>query len=1319
MRIVLSSFRPVLAEPQSSNFSHSPFWAANSFNTMKARSVELTKSAPLSSSNALHYMQLSSSSKMLPNYDAAGSSSSSSAPCWKAKLIAARALVSELSFRNSDPDRILEVQLLLEKELSGLEKIWMETFSPNEPTTAKCCQDLFRSIMTTSPHEVSNDYADTLLLKVSTYENHLNEHILDFKSRALKRMDKIQMLTKSLYLNWWGLQCFVTDSFPLKDAAINEEAVLRNVLKAKSTLGLYATEVQNDFFANDILKVAKNFLDHCPTLSSAAFEQERVLDRLRILHNNASTIVGGEMTVLNQTLSEADKVLDNYEQLIRSEIIRLLHMSSIEQELVKIDSNLDRMSKLIDPYLHGNVSLPDPVLQAQDIITQAEATLRGSVSASLNELGDPPIGSTIPTSHLTQRSIVFAALYERLKLKFDTSTRNTKLLRPKVDLAFRVSVVWTELDNAARLIEARNAADAKLRRIPHGLDNDCSEEALNQAEQELASAEGIVSEWHKIMRKAKAEKALASLMEMNPSHALLSVVESRASGVLSDMEIIIARTRERWQLLANARRIMLEIARPGKFVVDSIQEVICEMNSVLKSTTIAFYNDIEATDEAFDDAVADAASQTKWLLDKLRFLESHVNRIGYFANEFADNRVSDYRDNLSHNLKEAQSQVFSRGVHAVQSILSSFETRHAITSENEFARLELILKEPVVVNEPLQSIHLVSAKYRQLLNDVNVFAPQLLKFKIAADRTAHIVHDWTTAIVTAEPNSSNLFSDRIRDRYGQVQSRIDEIDHTARVFYAICEEASDVASAIEGIYKALELWNASVTNAQSDKGAKLESWKSIVVEGDQQLLNCNGLLEQVSNRMRTLLENLTLQSGRDDTTVLSVCLSRLYESAINQLQTTSELYEVVRVKVNATNQYAERCHDLQSTLTANLAAINSIQQDLLKDSETLNIGDIRQGIILKSTVSSILRRCMNRESELSTYKECLAEIADKFSQLEASQRESLEDFAGLAHIIEAERLSLKDAEKHLTSSLELVQRTLYSRVKLFEYADDSIKLVQIEITSLGSRIEDGEGWSSVLAKGLEAVGDGGALEVSLDIFGKCVDQVVKGWEDELLTLEDKAEDLGRNGSDILDRCDLMERDVFAAIIKGMEILVCESLRPVQQSFTACTTGLFSLSGTLDKLLVIIAQLEVLIDGSISVLRRRMFNGGESPFDTVLQSRKESGHLIIHGNEAADSKNMLVWIHDQTEIERQIKSVIRPEMERMQKLYEEMQSKAKHHLFGASYVIVSSNARKKVLDLSSLFKELLHYESKEKEGLENARKFKQVRSLALGLMRSHY
>ncbi|KAJ3125129.1 hypothetical protein HK101_005984, partial [Irineochytrium annulatum] len=134
-------------------------------------------------------------------------------------------------------------------------------------------------------------------------------------------------------------------------------------------------------------------------------------------------------------------------------------------------------------------------------------------------------------------------------------------LHASSDLASALDNVLTELEASLSLLEARLESETALpTTFPHGLDPTCDEDALARCEREAVMIEGAGGGegWRNVMRRAKAEQAIAGLMALGPAEDVRSWVVERATALLAMVERVQVGVRRKWERLERIGVVMRE-----------------------------------------------------------------------------------------------------------------------------------------------------------------------------------------------------------------------------------------------------------------------------------------------------------------------------------------------------------------------------------------------------------------------------------------------------------------------------------------------------------------------------------------------------------------------------------------------------------------------------------------------------------------------------------------------------------------------------------------------------------------------------------------
>ncbi|KAI8846878.1 hypothetical protein BC829DRAFT_255881 [Chytridium lagenaria] len=374
-------------------------------------------------------------------------------------------------------------------------------------------------------------------------------------------------------------------------------------------------------------------------------------------------------------------------------------------------------------------------------------------------------------------------------------------------------------------------------------------------------------------------------------------------------------------------------------------------------------------------------------------------------------------------------------------------------------------------------------------------------------------------------------------------------------------------------------------------------------------------------------------------------LDRIVQSLAEQHSGLQEKMEALNQHKALTMGFLRQVTEMQESIGARLASLQKIQTSLRDERTSVEVnlrGDLTEELLV--TVVTFLRHCAERRVALTKEESNLAKFRQNVLSLDVlCEKIRHVDVGGLEVLIERFRAYLLNMINELSTSDNTVSSFLENQISLLEWVKECLQLSDEIIPEKISRMENGEGWSTILTETEEVGREKPTL--SLDSFGRLTDTLVRRWEDELIMAEDRVEGLKERAA-VLSVAEAGLEDGYNVLLERLQ----HKLSKLQKTFEDHKVGLFDLGGGVETLLIQVYSIESSIESILSTIRSRYFLNGSPRSEEGKRAVTPSsigGHLVIIGHDAVDSRNVRNWIKDQIEAETNIRTRIAPRLEEVE------------------------------------------------------------------------
>ncbi|KAJ3080354.1 hypothetical protein HK102_003115, partial [Quaeritorhiza haematococci] len=389
--------------------------------------------------------------------------------------------------------------------------------------------------------------------------------------------------------------------------------------------------------------------------------------------------------------------------------------------------------------------------------------------------------------------------------------------------------------------------------------------------------------------------------------------------------------------------------------------------------------------------------------------------------------------------------------------------------------------------------------------------------------------------------------------------------------------------------------------------------------------------------------------------------------------------------------------------------------------------------------------------------------------------------------IEQEQNEINKLWQEMQDRLVAIRVVVDRRSDLIDWAKRTREDATRGAREAASRIESGEGWSAVLARGSGGGGGGNRGSISslglgfglggsggnnkksmrlsrlsrmsrlsmsmsggeniLDSFGRCVDDVVKAWEDEVMNWEEEIDRLGQQAWEFTGRISSsnealmgsrsatpiqnndqpkppvvseLEQDLIDAVVDAHMRQARKALSKLQLSFEDHKCALFELSRKIDGFVMKAQPLETWLDENIESLRVRLYGNRSHNHHDRRSSRSSSilsditvltggsdimimngAYLYIKGNEEQDKMSLKEWVREQVTLELKLRGDVSVRVNELTSTAEDVLAMGREALSGAVLVLVVERVKERSDMVKDRFNEIDKLAQVDKKGVERA------------------
>ncbi|KAJ1570149.1 hypothetical protein HK096_006178 [Nowakowskiella sp. JEL0078] len=378
-------------------------------------------------------------------------------------------------------------------------------------------------------------------------------------------------------------------------------------------------------------------------------------------------------------------------------------------------------------------------------------------------------------------------------------------------------------------------------------------------------------------------------------------------------------------------------------------------------------------------------------------------------------------------------------------------------------------------------------------------------------------------------------------------------------------------------------------------------------------------------------------------------------------------------------------------------------------------------------VENTLERYIKGNEKLRAFA---VKVAENYMENSTKHRDSPNSEASISAAISQEQKEIDDLWDELTASLTRVRTRLEYRTTILDWAERSMDKTEAGMLEAVERIEGGEGWSAVLIKGLgkSQSSDEPGLEkgseaefssmskrsLALENFSKCADEVLRGWEDDVLMWEEETDQLGQAAFDIQHAAEQQKEEIplMEALVEQNVVVLRDTLGTLQTLFEDRRQAFATLGHKLDVFVLKHATCKGLLEDTAKQLRERLFSEKKIP-EFLDRKVIEIDSFVLTGNDKIDKPALMAWVRTQVATSMSVQNSYAQKMNEISSLAEEINNDCDEAFEGGTgagvsvMVIVKELVEEADQQIRNVWKEASRLAAAEKDAVDRATKYHQV------------
>ncbi|KAJ3099255.1 Serine/threonine-protein phosphatase 2A activator 2 [Phlyctochytrium planicorne] len=1148
------------------------------------------------------------------------------------------------------------------------------------------------------------------VVKANAFEDMIHEASNKFTSRVVE-LSSLYGETMERWLSSWQNP----ESDALSAVVESERLALNNLEEASTTDTILTSRLEELDMG-----ILSSLLDEAGQLLAKGMkpDEEEMLS-LRVSRIQATA----QKYQRSLDTKEGELSLKRRELLATKESMRISYKSGLEwleasndiKALLKeLSSDVESLQIRVKELLSSKEPFTDALVDCHMRFESIEARIEGvQVSHAPTSAWDS-LPATVAGERNLERQACFSHIVEGLEALPKTLQESLSAIESDLEVADAFDLALQELSESAAVLKPLLESRSVFEMLPHALDPSCNEEAIAVVERELATLDSSVSGWQKVMRRAKAEQAVAALIKLKPPEELVDFIRERSAFILSQVSTVAETSRGRWDQLATVRMIMKEVAIPGR----KLDATLKEINSMLL-TAIAENASDEASDAGGCQQKLDFTSELKFFAVKLESVNSLLNAVVASGNSTKDELVLAFCRKLLDSFETSLAQLAES---SSECLAKMFQIWNASLGKSE-AECDRILGLIGTVHVDADSVALISAKFEALEKELFEFTIEIEKLFELTQIACETLQIWSAIHETLQIPISH---DKVAFLLEGVLAVPDSLPHAELIEFLLASTTNRESQLRQRVVVVSQAIQNGIDFAQLAKTVliDLDKISSDLSKGMEDLslpnLSAASAIEALSNMFREhercLYQILTELNGSISFSIEEIAsnASVLVEETIGSkfIDHIERAWKVIFELHSARSQELE---GLQQQMVLTIGLLRQIVdlQDLMSAREgglqkmTKSLGD--EGSLIKSLLAETshqelsdrataqLRYNAERKVMLAKEESNFGKIRESITSMEIIyEKISAMPSCGMdtlcRRLLEETHVSANEIESRETQ----ISKSLDDRVRLLNWIRNCLELSGKAIPERQLRLDNGEGWSAIFTE-IEHDDAFEKQSLNLDAFGSSVDTLVRRWEDDLLGIE---ENVDRVREEALIVFDASEGDLALPFLQTIQ----GKLKKLQDTFEDYKAGLFDLGGSVEGLSLKLDSLEGMIIGTMSLIKHRHGLGSSVENNLRPGTPSLSGYIVITGNEALDSQNIQLWSEEHVAIEVSISATILPSMEDVEATSAKIEEQAVSLLKGSGKVLLQQANRKRMDQARSQLKELQRSIIEEKWGIDIAKKY---------------
>ncbi|KAJ3218646.1 hypothetical protein HDU67_004699 [Dinochytrium kinnereticum] len=966
----------------------------------------------------------------------------------------------------------------------------------------------------------------------------------------------------------------------------------------------------------------------------------------------------------------------------------------------------------------------EALLESQSPFTEDLANVLsryGKLQKRLSAMGPPPFPddlhtsfpNSVPQAITESRLNCFTDILVDLQKSLQELESTCASIQKKIELAEALDSALQELSESSAIIDTLLDPQKSSQSLPHGLDITCTEEVIAAVERSLAASDTSVAGWKKVMRRARAEQAVAELLEMNPPEHVANFIKQRSTEILARVSLVAEVSRKRWDQVATIRVVMKEVAGPGR----AIEAFWVEIEDVL-ADAISQHSRIIGEVEGEMGRHFELFSQLRWISGRVEEKTFALNSVVASGESVEDERVKEFCRNLVERSERIRLEICGLALNILCDACREWDGNVNRMSDVTERLRESLLQTP----EDFKDVGKLSDKYEAIASALAEFSYDLTTMESRTRSIIELLHDCKAihnslsitlridaisaavsipiSVNSPDFNRFDYLVDNLQSRSTQIRQQAESIDQTVQQALDFVAAAKTVLSDLAVVEHELALlFNNLLAFDESVPAIAGERLNESVEKDERSLL----LIEaRMRGAMLFSVEGLKEHDwgGMQEDEIRGVMegIEVVWRHVEDELQALNLKLEGIHQYKVLTTGFLRQVSDLQDLISARQASLQKLETVLNHELESLKtIMTTELPTDLLTSITTQLRHSSERTVSHAKEEATLGKLRQSVRSLSIlHDKINVPESDGMGALVGRFMGDLDQSMEELEEFDKRVGGRLADHVGFLEWVKEGLEVADEVIPEKILRLENGEGWSAILSEMNPEDGVREKPTLHLDAFGRLTDTLVRRWEDELLIVEERVESL-------------RERSYNA---DPSQSLLCDHLETrlsrLQRIFEEQKLGLFDLGGGVETLLIRLYAVEASIDSLVSTIRNRQ-GTSEDPHRRPTTPSSSGGHLVITGHESIDARNMQTWIREQMETESTLRTTIAPRLEEVESMALRLDEQSSSLVKGSGRILVQQAIKRRLEGFRASFRELCRVAAEERSGMERANRYYQWHS----------